>query len=799
MQASKLISTVALSAVALSPLASLAQISPDPPQAAAEMPPVTLQEVTVTATRQAQPLSKVPASVTAFGRTQMDMQGVRTMSDLAGLTPGVQFGSSGYADTTSISIRGIGSGVGASTTGIYIDDTPVQVRSLGFAASNPYPEVFDLERVEILQGPQGTLFGAGSEGGTVRFITPQPSLTEYTGYARTQFATTEDGGPSEELGAAVGGPIEKGTLGFRASVWANHTGGYVDRVSPIDGSTLDSHSNWSNDYAARLAFAYMPVDWLTITPSVYYQQTYDHNSLEYFEYNGDYSDPANGVFKDADPIGAPSHNRFTLPTVKVEVDLGKLKFISVTSDFISRGDPDDQDYSHFMPTLIFGPGTWADGLTLPLLPTYSLLSQFYNKQDSFTQEFRLQSTNPDATISWIAGFFLQRARQQDTQLIRDPMLPDLVNAYFPGATVQEFFGAPMLNPNYSYISTDISHDNQDALFGELYWRITKKLKATVGLRYARTRFNYTGFQAGPWAGTTGLGAAGSENQNPVTPKFGLTYQINSGNMVYATAAKGFRVGGVNKPIPVTSDACRGDLTSLGLTQSPGQYGSDHLWSYEVGQKSNLLGDRLQVYSSAYYIKWEDIQQSVGLTDCGFNYVGNLGSAVSTGGDLSVQALVGSRLHLQLALAYNDAYYSKPTLGAESAVTGVRSVIVAEGDALPATPWTATFTGEYDANLFGQDSYARFTYEYGSRNSRLLPVEDARTTSYDPAVIAQTTTHLVNARIGVRFSGFDLSLFSNNLFNAHPILSRTDDVIGSPLLYDTTFTPRTIGVTGTYRF
>lgn len=756
----------------------------------------SLSEITVTATRISERLGRVAESVTALNQEKLDQEGVRSMDDIARLTPGVLFTNQGTEGTTTISIRGIGSSVGASTTGIYIDDTPVQVRSLGFGATDPYPDVFDLARVEVLRGPQGTLFGAGSEGGTVRFITPQPNLSRFVGYSRVDFSTTDHGGPNEEAGAALGGPIVEGKLGFRASIWAQHESGYIDRVSAFDQHTLDSNSNWRNAYVARLALAYAPVDWLTITPSVYYQQAYQNNSIQYYER---ISAPDDGVFRSADPLGSPLHDRFYLPALKIEADLGALTLISVTSDFVRRGDPDDNDYSHSLPMLLLGTSLFDNTLYIPGYPDYTLLSQFYNKQDNFTQEIRLQTADANARLTGVVGVFLQRARQQDTQLLVDPLLQNLISAYFPGLTVQDVFGAPMLSPDLSYESQDISHDNQEAIFGEMTYRLVGGLKATAGLRYARTHFIYSNFQAGAWAGTTGLGVSGRQDENPVTPKFGLSYQINEENMVYATVSKGYRVGGVNKPIPVTSDSCRADLAAFGLTPSVGSYDSDHVWSYEVGAKDNVLGGRMQIYSSAYYIKWSNIQQSLPLTHCGFNFISNVGSAISEGADLQFQAQLGSHVNISGTVSYNDAYYNKPVFGAPDSITGARGVVVAEGDALPSVPWTETLSAEFDQGFRDSEGYVRFTYTHSSHNNRPEPGQDPSTLSYDPAAYTQPVTSWASARAGVRLYGMDISLYANNLFDSHPVLTRINNILGAALYFDTTSTPRTVGITGTYHF
>src|SRR4051812_40741220 len=162
-----------------------------------------VEEVVVTAQRRSEVLSKVPMSITAFTSERIDQLNAKNFGDLVAYTPGVNF----EADTNSISIRGVNSAAGDATTGIYIDDTPIQLRSLGFGSDNALPYVFDLERVEVLRGPQGTLFGAGSEGGTVRFITPKPSLEDLQIYGKTELSFTQDGAPSYEGGLAVGAPI----------------------------------------------------------------------------------------------------------------------------------------------------------------------------------------------------------------------------------------------------------------------------------------------------------------------------------------------------------------------------------------------------------------------------------------------------------------------------------------------------------------------------------------------------------------------------------------------------------------
>ena len=193
--------------------------------------------------------------------------------------------SGNYNDENSdISIRGIDSAAGTSTTAVYIDDTPVQSRHIGFGAYNVFPALFDIDRVEVLRGPQGTLFGASAEGGAVRFLMPQPDLQQNSGYLRTEVASTKDGDPSYEVGAAAGGPIVSDVLGFRASVSYRRDGGWVDRVDytrpnpadplslPVYANTTESNSNWQETVTARAALKWQVGEALSVTPSIYYQR-----------------------------------------------------------------------------------------------------------------------------------------------------------------------------------------------------------------------------------------------------------------------------------------------------------------------------------------------------------------------------------------------------------------------------------------------------------------------------------------------------------------------------------------------
>jgi iron complex outermembrane receptor protein len=326
-----------------------------------------LEEIVVTATRRAESIDKIPISISAFSQPKMDEQGIKSVEDLARFTPGLTFAPSTDGLTSSIAIRGIASGVGASTTGIYINDTPIQVRSgTGIVTQNSYPQIFDLERVEVLKGPQGTLFGTGSMGGTIRFITPEPNLNTYSGYSRAETSATKSGDPSYEMGAAVGGPIIDGALGFRASAFYQNEGGYINR-QPFTGDTVTQKGvNFSDTTVLRYAVKWAPSDSVTITPSIYYQKQ-RRNDAYFWE---SLSNPGETDFNSGYTLPEPITDSFTLPALDVHWKLGSVELISNTS-FFYRSLRRDSDYSNYL----FDAFTGNPTPTAPVAD-YRALSQF---------------------------------------------------------------------------------------------------------------------------------------------------------------------------------------------------------------------------------------------------------------------------------------------------------------------------------------------------------------------------------------------------------------------------------------
>ena len=644
-----------------------------------------LEEVVVTATRRSERLQDVPISVTAFSQEKMDMQGLRNIDDVTRLTPGVAFSRNGtgssanYNDESSdINIRGIDSAAGASTTGIYIDDTPIQSRHIGFGAVNAFPALFDLDRVEVLRGPQGTLFGAGAEGGVVRFITPSPDLNKESGYVRSELATTRSGDPSYELGAAFGGVIIDNVLAFRVSASFRRDGGYVDRVAysrATDTPAIDpltpptytkdvyTNSNWQQTTSLRGELKWAVNDAVSISPSFYYQELHINDTAIYWT---NLSDPGSNLFRDGNRLPNPSTDPFWLAAVKVDWDLGFGQLTSNTS-YYSRDQHSTSDYTQYLRASFLGN-------TYPTSPDDGGYAPFEDSQSNFYQEIRLASKDPSARLVWNAGLFYAHMNENVAESIVDPTidgqytaLPVAYKFQYPGVgptstLCTDFLGVAC--PGGLLFDGPVNRvvDKQFALFGEGSFKLTDTLKLTLGVRVARVDFTGTSVAGGAFTGgpLTSFVASGSEK--PVTPKGVFAWQPDHDNMFYLSAAKGYRVGGVNVGV---GTICNGDLASIGVPLGPdgnrhvpGTYSSDSLWSYEIGGKNTFLDHRLQINTSLFLINWKNIQQNVYLPSCGEQFTANLGQVQSRGGDIDVQYRPIDPLTLGLTVAYTDARFTK---------------------------------------------------------------------------------------------------------------------------------------------
>jgi iron complex outermembrane recepter protein len=786
-----------------------------------------LEEIVVTATRRQERLQDVPISVLAFSQDKLDEQGLKNIDDLSRLSPGLAFQRNGmssagnYNDEGSdINIRGIDSTAGTSTTGIYIDDTPIQTRHIGFGSINAYPALFDLDHVEVLRGPQGTLFGAGAEGGVVRFITPEPDVAKTSVYARADYAVTDGGSPSYEGGVAFGTPIIEDVLAFRASLSYRRDGGWVDRVdytlepsstaalpTPVYNGTTDPNSNYWETTTARLALKWKVSDTLEIMPSIYYQHLHINDTSAYWVA---LSNPSQNVYENGNRLTNPSHDPFSLTAIRIKWDLGFASLFSNTA-YYDRNQYANSDYTQYLRATWNSFGELPN--TFPQSPNDKGWATFQDNQRNFYEELRLSSKDPTSSFIWSGGLFFSRLSENVPENIYDPTLNQEVINYTGGAESVCFPGQECPGGLIFNGPVDRVIDKQYAIFGELTYKITDQFKATAGVRLSRLDYDGSVAETGPFLGTTIITSSGA-TEKPVTPKAVLAYEPDHDNNFYISASKGFRPGGPNVAV---GTICGGSLTALGISSVPGQFSSDSLWSYEIGSKNALLDHTLNINFSLFYVNWTNIQQNVYLPTCGEQFTANLGKAKSEGGDLEVQYRPIAPLLLDFTAAYTDARLTKTSCAGSLAYSAAADAcegpggllarpIASNGDALLGAPWAFTASGEYRFDeIAGNTPYFRLDYQHSTAQRSLLQGQDPNNGLYDTTLPGLPVINSLSLRAGSRFQGVDLSLYADNVTNSHPLEFEARDIapLGGPttdlLYFGRGMRPRTIGVTATYRY
>lgn len=729
----------------------------------------SLEEITVTATRRAESVLKVPISIDALSADDLASRGAITIADVAAMIPGLQFDLAypGISTYTTIAIRGMNANIGASVVGVYIDDTPIMVRlPANGGAGAAFPILFDFNRVEVDRGPQGTLFGASSEGGAVRFITQQPSLTEFGGEAHAQLGWTEYGGLSYETAAAAGGPIINDELGYRISVWYSRDGGYIDRIEPYAPfDIVGTNTNTDDKLSMKAALTFKPSDDVRITPGFLYQTIQTNNSGQFTE---NLSNPSAGQFNDSRLQPETSTDRAVLSSLRIEAHLPFAELTSATS-YWQRQLNVTFDATGSIGT--FGIINWGNplGPDFPTSPSQYSPGLSPQTERAFTQEVRLASNQQGGFLSWVAGVFYDHRYQSDIYSLYSPPVD-------PTA------------PNILY-DFQSNLDEQYAAFANLDFHLTQKLTASIGERVADVKRYQTNDAGGELNAGVPTNVTTSASETPTTPRAVLSYQADPNNLFYISASKGFRVGGGNAALP---PICH--------TVVPPSYNSDSDWSYEIGAKDQLLDGRLQLSTSVFHVLWTGIQQEISLGSCGgLPYITNAGNAIVNGFDFALQALVTEQLKLNINVGYSDAYFN----GDVFASPGVP--LVQDGDKVGYPPqvnppWDVDTMANYNIPL--RDSanlYLRGEYQYHSHNPGPFRTQIPDGPAYFPQLAADPATSLFNARLGYIRDKLDISLYVNNVFDAHPLLGKFLWSTSSTLIAYDTFRPRTVGLTANLQF
>lgn len=752
----------------------------NPPHASAHTPEY-LHDITVTATRSPTPILDTPVAVFANDRSRLERRGIHAASEFLQRTPGVSFSPLGGGIST-LSIRGISSLVGAGTVGVYLDDAPVQVRGLGVGgtSTNPYPMIFDIERIEVLKGPQGTLFGAGAEGGAIHFVTTDPDYDRFHAYSRVGISVTENGAPGGEAGITLNSPLRAGETALLLSGYYRSAGGWIDRFDPVREEKIKANTNLAEAGMLRGKLSTHLSDRLRATASVFYQQEEQGDSSSIWR---NLSSPSDGHFRNGHVQPQPVRDRFTLYGLRVDYDTGFASLISTTS-FFDRRRTGTVDYTTFSADLL---GVdYRTGYAIGALASADML----NTQRSFSQEIRLQS-DANSNVQWVAGLFYQNTRQTAKEAVHSPKADLLTEGIF-GLSVRQLFGAPLLQPgNMVFHSLDHSRDRQIAFYGQADIALTSTLRLIAGLRIEHASSDLQNMQDGPFNGGLSGGEA-RHTETPVLPRAGLKYKPSRNWTLFATVSKGFRMGGGNASVP--SSSCSADLNALGFTRAPDDYKSDFLWSYEAGAKGRLFDGRLFFDGSIFHMSWKDVQMQIPLSTCGFSYIGNAGTARSTGVDVRVATSPFDGFFLEGSFSYVHARYQDTVRGGVTPDLG-QAILVKAGTPLPVAPWQASLAADYTFPVSNGRGYIYTEYNFGSAYA----FEREGTAGYDPLVTHQNARRHASIRLGFETDKTDIAVSVDNLFNSRNRLSTFHNTIRSDLLRDIVPRPRTVSLTLTHTY
>ncbi len=619
--------------------------------------------IIVTATRRAERLFNVPASIQALGGDELEALGAVDFSDYARTLAGVALIDAG-AGRSQIFIRGVSTGgdIGQgkeATVGVYLGETPISESS-----SQPDIKLFDIERVEVLRGPQGTLYGSGSMGGTLRVIPRAPDFDGVSGSIQATGSSTHHGGLNSALNGWLNVPISENAA-LRVVGYAIQNDGFIDDGYAGAGSSAGENINDENTYGGRLSLRLQPSDALEITLTGIYQ----HSAFGAYQQVTDAFDDLI-IQQSADQ---PFEDEYKIVNLELSYDFSFASLTSSTS-FFDRSRYLENDIDYFLEAVA--------GITRGYSP-------LLYEAKAFSQEIRLTSSG-DGPLSWIVGTFYLDRSDDFNQTINVLGVPVPDN--------------PAANLFYLDRFSDI---RQLAGFAEMSLDLTPRLTGTVGLRVTDVERRNRAVQDGLFFGVR-TDLSGEFNERSTTPKFNLSYQAHDDVLLYLQAAQGFRIGGVNPGLP-PCDPGAGCVVDVG-----GTYSSDSLWSYEAGAKLQLLDNAWTVAASLFYIDWTDIQLSVSRGD-GFDGFLNSGNATSRGVEVETTLQLNEYVRAGGQLTYTNARLE----GIAPGLTGVAT----PGQRLPDVPeWSSAINVEISGTVLGDVyGYVRGDLQWvGDRQSALGP-------------------------------------------------------------------------------
>ena len=763
-------------------LAPLIVLAADPSQ--------TLENIVVTAQKRTEDIKDVPLSVSVVSGQDLTETHTADYEDLARSVPGISFSSQGGPGLDRIEMRGISSSAGSPTVSMYMNDVSITMPNLINTGASQ-PRFFDLDHVEVLRGPQGTLYGASSMGGSIKFVTHEPELDTYSGSFYTDLSGTEHGGVNYEANAVGNVPLVDGKLALRFGFDDAHQSGYIDHLN-ANGAVDQSGTNAQDMQTGRMVLKWQATDDLVILPELDFQRTtIGDTSVFYLD------DP---MYDQSKLVKESGHDDMVLPSLTLRDDLHWADLTAVSSYFW-RHYPRTQDGTYYNSVLLEGelaadPTLTSKYPTVDPTPVGSIPSAAYISPifSQFSEEVRLTSKPMEETgdrYSWIGGMFFSDFRlhlsdqeymnglSSELQSLYGISAHDVLNTVLgnSGLTNQAYNNYLLGSLDEVYMQRYTENQKQYALFGEFTYQILDKLKLTVGMRLIHAEDNINGIGGAYYNADATPVYSGSTSYNGYTPKVSLSYDVGNGSL-YASATKGVRLGGFNEPVP--QFACTQDLANLGITKTPANYQADSLWSYEAGSKLALFGDRVSVDAAAFYITWKNVQQDIPLDICGYDFTTNAGNAESYGGEAEIRAKVTPELTLSATGSGTAATLTSVSQGSGASV----------GQSLTGVPdWTASFSFDYTLPLDGDNAFfARADYSLTGPSHGAFAITDP---DYSRPAYGD-----VDASVGLIWRHVQWQLYGKNLADNQKVIQHPNLLSVSE---GYTLRPLTVGLSASAKF
>ncbi|WP_374598012.1 TonB-dependent receptor [Sphingosinicella sp.] len=702
-------------------------------------------EIIVTATRSgAQSIQNIPLSITAVDPEAMQRQGNETLADISRNVPGVFVQEEGGGQN-KIVIRGINTNAGIQQTdtaeqalvSVYLDDVPISIQG-----ATPDIRVFDLERVEFLRGPQGTLFGAGAMAGTVRYITRKPNLTEFEASAEGSLAATKHGEESYSVRGMMNLPLATDRLGLRVTAYHGKDGGYIDNVAGEDNF---------NDLEMTQVRSVLRYSDSKITADL----SWLYGTLENGGNNTTLSELGDYEYGAQDKVGV--EDRFHIINFAPQIDLGGVTLLSSTG-YIDRSYKIFQSQEYYTQGLL--------GFSSP-----SATAVYHNRIKDFTQELRLATDASRPLRAQIGAFYQRQTRGYEQTNDWSGMDAAI------GIDSRDF-GA--VRQDQLFRSDTFTKTKQLALFGEITYSPVPNLDLVAGLRYFDWKQRYTLFSAGLGgvdASGQPLTLTGKSKANGVNPKASVTYRVDDNVMVYAEAARGFRYGGVNQVVPL--DFCGDALAADGLTSAPVDYDPDKLWTYSIGEKAQFLDRKVTLNVAAFLTNWDNVQTRHYLDECGYYFTQNAGKVRSQGLELESRFRPLENLTLSATGSYTDAKTRDP----------LPDLNALKGDRVPYFPrYLLTLGAEYEIPLNAGSLILQGDFSYRSATgTRFNPADSEYRTN--------PSSHVFNAAITWQTEDMSISIYGRNLTDDYVVTSIANNPFPSTQPGDTVTIarPQTFGI------